>query len=46
MTAQTGHIETQCRPIFQYGPAEDHIEILSHIEFQYGGSKIQDSPGL
>ena len=27
-------------------PAEDHIEILSHIEFQYGGSKIQDSPGL
>ena len=27
-------------------PAEAHIEILSHIEFQYGGSKTQDSPGL
>ena len=46
ITAQTDHIETQCGPIFQYGLAEAHIEILNHIEFQYGGSKIQDCTGL
>ena len=28
MTAQTDHIETQCGPIFQYGPAEARIEIF------------------
>ena len=39
---QTDHIETQCGPIFQYDLGEVHIEILGHIEFQYGGSKVQD----
>ena len=27
---------------FYYHRGEVHIEILGHIEFQYGGSKIQD----
>ena len=26
MSAQTDHIETHCGPIFQYSPAEDHID--------------------
>ena len=28
--------------MLQYGLGEAHIEILGHIDFQYGGSKIQD----
>ena len=31
---------------FYYHRGEVHIEILGHIEFQYGGSKIQDCTGL
>ena len=46
ITARTKHIEAQCGPIFQYGLGEAHIGILGHIEFQYGGSKIQDCTGL
>ena len=32
-------------PTFQCGLGEAHIEILGHIEFQCGGSKIQDFTG-
>ena len=43
-TAPDVHMQTVPRAVEVIRPrrAEDHIEILKHIEFQYGGSKIQD----
>ena len=38
------HMQTVTRAAETTKPrrAQDHIERLEHIEFQYGGSKIQD----
>ena len=38
------HMQTVTRAGETTNPirSQDHIEILKHIEFQYGGSKIQD----
>ena len=42
------HMQTVTRAVDTTKPrrVQDHIEILKHIEFQYGGSKIQDCTGL
>ena len=42
------HVQTVTRAVETTNPrrAQDHIEKLKHIEFQYGGSKIQDCTGL